>query len=104
MTTYSGINPEITDSYRRTLEFNNSLLIKEFDERYEFKTEEHIRKMARTSLLSRPWTEDEIQKYRDSQAKLKENRRQRYVVKLVTGVEPAVRQYAIGIRGFIGGS
>lgn len=34
MTSYSGINPEITDSYRRTLEFNNSLLLQQFDQRY----------------------------------------------------------------------
>lgn len=104
MTTYRGINPEIIDSYRRTLEFNNSLLIQQFDQRYEFQTQQHVRKMTTSSLISRPWTVEETQKYLASRARNKEKRRQAYIKRLTNNVEPSVNAYAHNIRMFISGS
>jgi hypothetical protein len=101
---YSGINPEILDSYRRTLIFNNGLLKEEFDKRYEFRVGEQVRKMRAGLGFSRPSTEEEIKKYMDQQEKLRRKRRERYFKRLDASVEPAVRQYAAGIRGFIGGA
>lgn len=104
MTTYYGINPEITDSYRRTLEFNNSLLIQQFDQRYDFQTQQHVRKMTTSLLISRPWTEEEVQKYLASRSKNKERRRQAYTKRLQDNVEGSVQRYAHNIRMFISGS
>jgi len=102
-----GINKDITDSYRRTLEFNNSLLLEQFDKRYEFATEEHIRKMQSTRYqthLNKPGGEGDIQKYRDSRIRNKEKRRQAYEAKLRANLEPSVHRYAHNIRMMIQGS
>ena len=101
---YSSMNPEITDSYRRTLVFNNSLLIQQFDQRYEFQTQEHVRKMTTSSRLSRPWSDKEVQEYLASRAKNKEKRRQKYARRLESNVEPAVQRYSHNIMAFIHGS
>lgn len=103
MTSYAGINPEVTESYRRTLIFNNILLMKQFDERYEFRVSEQVRKMRAGSFMSGPATEDEIQKYMQRQEELKEKRREQYTKRLESNVEPSVRRYAESMRGFIGG-
>ncbi len=104
MTIYSGINPEITDSYRRTLEFNNSLLLQQFDQRYQFQTEQHVRRMRSPLYGTQSADETKIQKYTDLRGVNKEKRRQGYEVRLTSNVEPAVVRYAHNIRAFIQGS
>ena len=93
-----GIHSEVADSYRRSLEFNNSLLLKEFDERYDYKTKEGVRK-----LLSNPQGTSPIKlhKFTDSREALREKRRAAYEAKLRASVEPAVRRYAHNILAFI---
>lgn len=102
MTSYADINPEILDSYRRTLVFNNILLMKQFNERYDFRISEQVRKMRAGSFMSRPSTEEEIQAYTQREEKLRDERRERYTKRLDANVEPSVRRYAEGIGGFIG--
>lgn len=96
--TYSGVNPEITDSYRRALVFNNSLLIREYSERYDFKVGEKVRRMR-----SQRVSEEVIAKYERRQAELKPKREERYRMKLEANVEPSVRKYAANIMSFIRG-
>jgi hypothetical protein len=91
---YYGINPEVVDSYRRTLEFNNSLLLQQYDHRYDFNTSEYVRKITTYRSFSRPATEEEVQKYLDSRARNKEKRRMIYEKKLRDNVEPSIRRYA----------
>lgn len=98
MTSYSGMNPEITDSYRRTLIFNNSLLVKNYSERYDFGVGEKVRKMR-----ARGTSEERIAKYERRQVELKPRREERYRVKLEANVEPSVRKYASNIMAFIRG-
>ncbi|MBA7693610.1 hypothetical protein ES703_102197 [subsurface metagenome] len=98
MTSYSGMNPEITDSYRRTLIFNNSLLIREYSERYDFRVSEKVRKMRAQGV-----SEEKIAKYEQRQVELKPRREERYRTKLEANVEPTVRRYASSIMGFIRG-
>lgn len=93
-----GLNPELADSYRRTLVFNNSLLIREFSERYDFRISERVRK-ARAQGVS----ESEIAKYERRQAELKPRREERYRERLEANVEPSVRRYAQGIQAFLTG-
>jgi len=102
MTSYAGINPEITDSYRRTLIFNNTLLMKQYDERYDFRISEQVRKMKTSSLMSRPATDEEVEKYVSSEKSLQDKRRARYAEKLEANVEPSVRRYAEGLKYFLG--
>ncbi len=104
MATYSGINPEITDSYRRTLEFNNSLLLRQFDQRYNFQTAERVRKMRSGYMGAAPTGEKAIVKYEEGRAKNMEKRRQAYERKLTASVEPSVQKYGHNIRMFISGS
>ena len=101
---YSGINPEITDSYRRTLEFNNSLLLQQFDQRCDFQTGEQASKMRRGYLGAAPASEEKVQKYIETREKNKEKRRQAYEKKLIANVEPSVQRYAHNIKMFISGS
>lgn len=98
MTTYSGMNPEITDSYRRTLIFNNSLLIKNYSERYDFTVSEKVRKKRAQGV-----SEEAIAKYERRQADLKPRREERYRAKLEANVEPSVRRYASSIMAYIRG-
>jgi len=104
MTSYSGINPEITDSYRRTLEFNNSLLLQQFDQRYQFQTDQHVRRMRSAYFGTQPVDEEKIQKYNETREKNKEKRRQAYERRLTANVGPSVERYAHNIRMFIQGS
>lgn len=99
---YYGINPEVVDSYRRTLEFNNSLLLQQYDQRYDFNTNEHVYKMRSGTRYSRPATEEEVQKYLDSRARYKDRRKAAYEKRLRENVEPSVRRYAQSIGSFIG--
>ena len=101
MTTYGMINPEITDSYRRTLIFNNSLLTREYDERYDFRISEQIRKMRTSSLMSRPATDEEVEKYVSREKSLQDKRRARYTARLEANVEPSVRRYAENMGAFL---
>lgn len=96
--TYSGMNPEIVESYRRTLIFNNSLLTRDYSERYEFKVSEKVRK-ARAQGVS----EEGVARYEQRQAQLKPKREERYRAKLEANVEPSVRRYAAGIMAFVMG-
>lgn len=100
MTTY-GINPEITDSYRRNLVFNNGLLIEEFDRRYEFRVGEQVRKMRAGSFMSKPSTEEQIRNYTQREEGLRVKRRERYIIRLEANVEPSVRRYAESMSVFI---
>ncbi len=104
MTSYAGINPEITDSYRRTLEFNNSLLLQQFDQRCDFQTGEQVRKMRHGYLGVAPASEEKIQKYVETREKNKEKRRETYEKRLTANVEPSIQRYAHNIRMFISGS
>lgn len=98
MTSYSGINPEIVESYRRAIVFNNSLLIRDYSERYDFKVSEKIRK-ARSQRVS----DEGIARYEQRQAELKPRREERYRMRLEASVEPSVRRYAANIMRFIMG-
>jgi len=97
-----GINQEITDAYRRTLIFNNDLLKEEYDKRYAFRLNEQVYKMRTSKQFSRPFTEEEIEKFQLKEARLHEARKQRYLKKLDDNVEPSVRRYAEGIKGLLG--
>lgn len=104
MVVYSGINPEITDSYRRTLEFNNSLLLQQFDQRCQFQTDQHVRRMRSSYFGAQPVDEEKIRRYTESREKNKEKRRETYEKRLTSNVEPSVQRYAHNIRAFVQGS
>ena len=96
-----GLNSEVIDSYRRTIVFNNSLLLQQYDQRYDFKTQEEERKMRYSTMLSKPASEEQIQKYLRSRADNKEKRRLTYEKRLNDNVEKSVRNYAMGIRSLL---
>lgn len=101
---YYGINPEITDSYRRALEFNNSLLLQQFLQRCNFITSEHSLKMRSGYMGMTPQSEEKITRYEESRARNFEKRRLAYEIKLIQNVEPSVQRYAHNIRMFVQGS
>lgn len=97
-----GINPEIINSYRRTITFNNDLLKREFDERYAFRVSEEARKMRAGVGYRKPTSTEDIHKYQERQEKLIAVRRKRYFDKLDANVEPSVHRYAEGLKSFLG--
>jgi len=97
-----GINEDVVDSYRRTIVFNNSLLKRDYEERYLFRVDEEVKKMRAGIGRSKPVSEEESQKYVNRQNQLFKRRRTAYFKRLDDGVEPAVNAYVRGIKQALG--
>ena len=87
-----NIKPEIVDSYKRALEFNNQLLLEQFDRRYQFQTDQHASRMRSSHFGRQPVNEEKIQEYIVNRSNNKEKRRMAYETKLTLNVGPSVQR------------
>lgn len=94
-----GISSDIIASYRRSIQFNNQLLIEHFDRKYDFNTTQEIEKRRRAGS---GYSELSISKYINYRVVNKATAKQKYITRLERAAENSVKQYVNGVRTFIG--